>query len=262
MFSITPAKILLIAIFALLAVILGFFSTLYAMHWQHIQLHSTIETLGGITACLISMILFTESQEKLDAHLIMLATGFVSMGTLDIAHAISRSGDAFIFLHSFASLSGGFFFATVWFSQGRRMRNLYELRFLFFGFIVLSVSVGLRALLFPDDVPKIMPLFDGKFTLAAVLINITASLLFLVSVFKFYWMYRQKKHIRDLLFACLATLFGIAAMIFPFSSPWNGLWWVWHLIRLSAFLATLVFIFNQYQKRLGLKGPKGTGHTL
>ncbi len=251
MFS-TPGRILLITALALAAGLLGLFDRLYPWQWQHIQLHSTIETLGGITACLISMVLFIQSQDKLDAHLVMLATGFASMGVLDTAHAISQLGDSFIFLHSVASLSGSFFFALVWFSKGRRLGSLYELRFIYFGFIALSVSIGLRALLFPDDVPKIMPLFDGGFTMAAVLINLTTSLLFFISVFKFYQIYRLQGNRRDLLFACLAYLFGIAAMIFPFSSPWNGMWWVWHLVRFSAFFITLVFIAKQYGKYLGL----------
>ncbi len=252
MFSITPAKMLLITAIVLGAALLGLFDRLYAWQWQHLQLHSTIETLGGMTACLISIILIIQSREKLDVSLAMLATGFASMGVLDTAHAISRSGDSFIFLHSVAGLSGGFFFASVWFCQGRRFKNIYEQRFLYFGFILLSVSIGLRALLFPDDVPQILPLYDGKFTLAAVLINLTASLLFIASVFKFYKTYREKRDQRDLLFACLAYLFAIAAMIFPFSSPWNGMWWIWHLVRLSAFLTTLVFIAGQYGKYLGI----------
>ena len=252
MLSITPAKILLITAIALGAALLGLFDKLYAWQWQHLQLHSTIETLGGVTACLISIILFLQSREKLDAGLVMLATGFASMGVLDTAHAISKIGDSFIFLHSVASLSGSFFFASVWFSKGRRFGSPNELHYIYFGFILLSVSIGLRALLFPGDVPQIMPLFDGKFTMAAILINLTASLLFIASVFKFYQEYRQRGDKRDLLFACLAYLFGIAAMIFPFSNPWNGMWWGWHLIRLCAFLTTLVFIARQYGKYLGI----------
>ena len=190
----------------------------------------------------------------------MLATGFACMGVLDTAHAISQLGDSFIFLHSVAGLSGGFFFASVWFSKGRRLGNLTELRFIYFGFIALSISVGIRALLFPEDVPKIMPLFDGQFTAAAILINLTAGLMFLSSVFTFFQMYRKQKSSQDLLFACLAYLFGIAAIIFPFSVPWNGMWWVWHLVRLLAFLITLAFISNQYRIYLGLteRADRGT----
>ena len=259
MFSITPARILLLAALTFAASLLGFFDRLYAWQWQHVQLHSTMETLGGITACLISAALFIQSQEKLDTCLVMLATGFASMGVLDTAHAISQLGDSFIFLHSVAGLSGGVFFASVWFIKGRQLGSLAELRFIYFGFITLSASIGLRALSFPDDVPKIMPLFDGGFTMAAVLINITASLLFIASVFKFYLIYRQQGDKLYLFLACLAYLFSMAAILFPFSKPWNGMWWVWHLIRLSAFLITLVFIAKQYGKYMGLKENEHKG---
>jgi|GEM_PF-1944219 len=257
----TPGKILLFTALALGAAFLGLFDRLYAWHWQHIQLHSTIEALGGITACLISVLLFIRAQDTLDACMVMVATGFACMGVLDTAHAISQPGDSFIFLHSAATLSCGFFFASVWLCKGRRLGSLTELRVIYFGFIALSVSVGMRALLFPGDVPRIMPLFDGKFTMAAILINLTAGLLFLSSVFKFSQIYRQDKTSQALLFACLAYLFGISAIIFPFSMPWNGMWWVWHLIRLAAFLITLAFISHQYRKHLGLNGKTGQKET-
>ncbi|SHJ21504.1 hypothetical protein SAMN02745216_01223 [Desulfatibacillum alkenivorans DSM 16219] len=254
MFSSRPVKIWIAGVLLIAIPVILFFDRLYALHFQHIQLHSTIETFGGITVCLISLMLYLESQASLNAQLIMLATGFAAMGILDISHAISKPGDSFIFLHSVGSLFGGFFFASVWFTHGRRMRNLFELRFIYFGFAILSASVGLRALLFPGDVPRILPLYDEGFTVIAVLINLTASFLFFLSMMKFYKIYRQSGAKRDLLFVYLSCLFGIAELIFPFSSPWNGMWWVWHLVRLTAFTATLVFVFRRYRRRLNEDG--------
>ncbi len=256
MFSTSLKKIFLVSGFVFILAVLLFFDTLYTWQWLDYGVHSFLEISGGLIACLIGILLFIKSQDKLDAHLIMLATGFAGMGILDTAHAISRSGDAFVFLHSVASLSGGFFFASVWLSRGRRMRNLFELRFIFIGFAVLTASVGLRALLFPEDVPKIMPLFDGSFTMAAVLINLTAGVLFFASVVEFYLAYRRGHQSRDLFFACLAAFFGIAALIFPFSTPWNGMWWIWHLVRFCAFAATLVYIFRAYGPHLKHRADK------
>lgn len=258
MFSTLPAKIWSVVILVLALIVAGLFvlipDTLYAWHWEHAQFHSTIETLGGVTAFLISLFLFRESQAMFDYRQVMVATGFAVMGVLDTSHAMSRPGDAFIFLHSVASLCGGFFFASVWLVHGRRLQGRFEHYFIYFGSIILSVSVGLRALVYPGDVPKIMPLFDGEFTMAAVLINTAASLLFLTSAPKFLQMYRQERHARNLLFMSLASLFGVAEMIFQFSRPWNGMWWIWHLIRLAAFIATLVFVVRGY--RMPLKSRK------
>ena len=249
MFSTTPARVWPFGLLTLilLLVLALFYDSLSAWQWQHVPLHSTMETLGGMASVLISILIFSASRTKMETYLVMVAAGFASMGILDTAHAVSSMGDAFIFLHSVASLSCGFFFASVWLTYGRPLRSRFEGVFIYFMSIFVSGTVALRALLFPADVPRVMPLFDGQFTLAAVLINTTASLFFLASVPKFHLVYRQDRHTRDLLFACLASLFGIAEMIFQFSSPWNGVWWSWHLIRLFAFLAILIFMVQQYR---------------
>ncbi|MCB2188133.1 MAG: hypothetical protein KQJ78_17075 [Deltaproteobacteria bacterium] len=252
MLSTTTAKISFFGIPALilLVVLSGIYEPLSAWSWQQIPLHSSMETIGGIVALLISTILFWEAKNRTETHLVLVATGFATMGVLDTAHAMSRPGDAFIFLHSVASLTCGFFFASIWFAYGRRLAGRFEQFFIFFGAIFLAVTIALRALLFPGDVPKIMPLFSGKFTMAAVLINAVASLFYLVSIPKFYQVYRQEHRPEYLMFACLASLFGLSELIFMFSSPWDGVWWSWHLIRLAAFLAILGFVILQYRNNL------------
>lgn len=229
------------------AVLLLLSDVLTHWHWVHSELHATIETLGGVTAVLIALTLFQKSQKGQDQMLAVVATGFVSMGILDTAHAMSRPGDAFIFLHSVASLCGGFFFALAWFSDRSWMKKVSEFQWLFYGAVVLSISVGLRALIYPGDVPKIMPLYNGQFTLAATLINTTASLLFGVSAVKFYMVYDGRGDRKYLVFMCLALLFALSEMIFQFSKPWNGIWWAWHLVRFGAFMVTLFIVFQQHE---------------
>lgn len=231
----------------LLCLLFAFSDYLSSWQWLHIELHSTIETLGGISAIMIALVLFQEARKLENQMLVMLSTGFICMGVLDIFHAMSRPGDAFIFLHSVASLAGGFFFALIWLPKGLILKNLSEQRWIVYGAVILSISVGLRALFYPGDVPKIIPLYDGQFTLAATLINTIASLLFLVSVPKFYSLYLHDKHVQTLLFMYLALLFGIAEMIFQLSNTWNGIWWLWHLIRFTAFMITLGIVFYNYR---------------
>jgi hypothetical protein len=71
---------------------------------------STIETLGGISALLITLVLLQQSREqnpeKTDMASFLVGTGFACMGLLDTFHAMCMPGDAFIFLHSAASLTG------------------------------------------------------------------------------------------------------------------------------------------------------------
>jgi hypothetical protein len=235
----TGTTALLLAYFILLVL---FSDVLSSWEWVHLEIHSTIETLGGISAILIAMVLLRESREDQSNMLVMVATGFATMGVLDTAHAMSQPGDAFIFLHSVASLAGGFFFSLAWLPY--RREKPADLRWIFRGSIILAVSIALRALIYPEDVPKILPLYNGKFTLAAVLINTAASLLFLSSAPKLYRIYRKEKNKRELVLTFLALLFGIAEMIFQFSNPWDGIWWSWHLIRLMAFAAILTIVFR------------------
>lgn len=225
-----------------------FFDFLSSWTWFHLEFHSTIETLGGISSILIALVFFQETREASNHTYAAAAIGFACMGVLDTFHAMSRQGDAFVFLHSAASLSGGFFFALIWLPHRRVLKNFSEQRWIAYGSVVLAISVGLRALLSPGDVPRILPLYNGKFTLAAVLINTLASLLFLVSVPKFYQAFQQDKNVQALILVYLALLFGIAEMTFQFSNAWNGIWWSWHWIRFAAFMITLVIVFKQYRQ--------------
>jgi len=232
--------------FAAFLTIFLFSDFLSSWKWFHPEIHSTIETLGGISSILICFVLFQETLVLPNDTFFLVAIGFACMGILDTFHAMCKPGEAFVFLHSAASLSGGFFFALIWFQNCKLLKNLLKNRTIAFGSIVIAASVGLRALLSPEDVPKIIAFYNNKFTLAAILFNTLASLFFLLSVPKFFTDYRQHKNQKSLIFMYLALLFGIAEMIFQFSNAWDGLWWSWHLIRLIAFMITLVLVFKQY----------------
>jgi len=226
--------------------VLLFSARLSSLRWEHLPFHSTIETLGGITSILIALVLYQENQVKSQDLFFMVATGFICMGVLDTFHAMSMPGEAFVFLHSVASLSGGFFFALIWLSPRVIAKYAVEQRWIAGAAFILSLSIGFRALIYPDHIPKITYLYNGQFTLVAILINAFASLLFLSSTHRFYLHYKQFQNSNSLIFMCLALLFGLSEMIFQFSSTWDGVWWSWHLFRLTAFVITLLFVSDRY----------------
>ena len=234
--------------FAAFLTIFLFADFLSSWKWLHPEIHSTIETLGGISSILICFVLFQETREVPNDTFFLVAIGFACMGILDTFHAMCKPGEAFVFLHSAASMAGSFFFALIWLQDFQLLKNLLKNRLIAFGSIIIAVSIGLRALLSPEDVPKIIAFYNERFTLAALLINMLASLFFLISVPKFYTDYRRHKNQKSLIFMYLALLFGIAELIFQFSTAWDGIWWSWHLIRLIAFLITLVLVFKQYRQ--------------
>jgi methyl-accepting chemotaxis protein len=48
------------------------------------------------------------------------------------------------------------------------------------------------------------------------------------------------------LFLCLALLFGLSELTFKFSALWDAGWWLWHLMRLLAYLIALWFLGQGY----------------
>jgi PAS domain S-box-containing protein len=49
-------------------------------------------------------------------------------------------------------------------------------------------------------------------------------------------------------FAWMATLLGLANLTFRYSALWDGTWWLWHLLRLTACLLALGFVVREYQR--------------
>lgn len=212
----------------------------------HVPLHSTLETAGGITALLIALVLFQQKKEFQSGTFFWVGTGIGCMGVLDTFHAMSMPGEAFVFLHSAASLAGGLFFTLIYIPENRFINIVSEKRWIAGIAYMLSISVGLRALVFPHDVPSIVALYDGTFTLAAVYLNSLAGILFLVAVPGFYIRCRRYGHEDFKGFMALGLLFGLAELIFPYSDTWNALWWSWHLLRFMAYIMTLVYLVNRH----------------
>jgi signal transduction histidine kinase len=46
--------------------------------------------------------------------------------------------------------------------------------------------------------------------------------------------------------AALAILFGSAETMFLFSAPWQSEWWVWHFVRLAAYVLALTYVSRGY----------------
>lgn len=214
--------------------------------WMHLPIHTTIETAGGISALLIALVLFQQKREFQNGTFFWVGTGIGCMGVIDTFHAMSMPGEAFVFLHSAASLAGGVFFALIYLPENSFLNSVSEKRWISGIAYVLSISVGIRALVFPNDVPTIVTLNQDSFSLAAVFLNSMAGLLFIVTVPGFYYRYRRFGHPDFLVFMALGLSFGLPELIFSYSHTWNALWWAWHLLRFLAYVMTLVFLVNSH----------------
>jgi len=230
------------SLWLMLLAIKDFLSTLSMIH---LPLHSTLETIGGLSAIWIAVVLFHHKQEDADICFLV-GNGFICKGILDIFHAVCMPGESFIFLNSTSNLSAAILFSLIWLPRHTIKRYAMEQRWLSIGFIIISVSVGFRAVLFPEGVPNIIHLYNNRFTLVSITMNNLAAILYLITIPRWVTLYQKSGHHYFLLFLAICFLFGISEVFFQYSDLWNGIWWSWHLIQLSANVITLFFLFQNY----------------
>jgi len=211
----------------------------------HLPLHSTLETIGGLSAIWIAVVLLHHKNEDSDICFLV-GNGFICKGILDIFHAVCMPGESFIFLNSTSDLSAAVLFSLIWLPRQTITRYAVDQRWLTFGFIIIAVSVGFRAVLFPEGVPNIIHLYNNRFTLVSITMNNLAAILYLTTIPRWVTLYLQSGHHYFLLFLAVCFLLGVSEVFFQYSDLWNGIWWSWHLIQLSAHLVTLFYLFQNY----------------
>ena len=210
--------------------------------WQGVPLHSTIETLGGLAAIAMAIVLLQRTDLPDHRKRIPIAGGFLGMGILEIFHAISTPGNGFVLLRSMASLVGGFGFALVWFqaSTNKEIGEKYLLWIISGG----TLGFSLWTLGFPEQLPVMIR--QGQFTPTAIAPKSFACMLFLLAAGRFLLDYHRSARPEDFLFASLAIMFGLAELMFTYSTIWDGPWWFWHCLRLMAYLLVLGFVARGY----------------
>ncbi len=212
------------------------------LHWRNAPFHSAMETMGALIAIFMASILLLKQKKGNGGKIYLLSLGFLSMGILDGFHAISKPGESFVLLHSLASLIGGFWFVVIWvpsFTEYLSKKNSIP-------WIVAlgSLLCSIWFYLLPETLPTMI--HNGEFTTSAITINTLAGIMFLIATFRFLLDFNRCEEIELYMFACMSLLFGIAELTFYKSSIWDSGWWLWHLLRLLAYILVLFFIVHQY----------------
>lgn len=210
--------------------------------WQHEPLHSTIEALGGLTAIAMTLVLLHSTKEHTRKKFHVVAGGFLAMGILEVFHALSTPGNGFVLLRNMASLFGGIGCALVWLrpSEKNRISESLMLWLVAGG----TLGIGTWILGFPEQLPVLLR--QGEFTPTAIAPKSVACMLFLAGAVHFLLDYRRTRQSEDVIFACLALMFGLAEMMFTYSTIWDGSWWFWHWLRLMAYLLVLGYVGHDY----------------
>ena len=209
--------------------------------WLQVSFHSLVETLG-LFAGLSLAILFLLQQEQTNkegSHYIWVSAALIFMAVLDGFHAAVMPGNNFVWLHSIAVLGGGFFFAIVWININNNQRRF---AFQIAGIVTfISILIGVYSLTFPDKLP--LMLIEDDFTTSSKIINVLSGIFFIIGAIYFFIRYWNKKSAENILFSFFCMLNGSAGLLFPFGYAWSGDWWLWHLLRLIAYLILLGYFF-------------------
>lgn len=215
--------------------------------WVNVPLHSTMEALGGLAAVLMGLVLLARKAEWKDERLQGLASGLLGMGILEGFHAVSSPEHGFVLLRSAASLLGGVAFSFVWHPPGMIGKRTKEL--IPYLVTAVTVSFGMLVLTFPHQLPRFTE--QDQFAPIALAVNGVAAVLFLAGAAGFWLEFRRTGRPEHQLLATLAILFGLAEMMFLFSSPWQSEWWIWHFVRFTAYVLALTHVSRGYVRMVG-----------
>ncbi len=215
-------------------------------------LHSTAEAIGASIAIFMAFVLLWGKNDVYGGKLFPLAMGFLVMGILDGFHAASSPDNGFVLLRSVAGLAGSFWFSLVWL-PGLTSKKCGGWKSLA-PWIVAGGSVlfGMCTIFAGWTFPVMLQ--GGRFTTPAISINLIAGVLFAVSAVRFVVDFYHSESLELFLFASMAILFSISQFSFPYSAPWDITWWLWHALRLMAYVMVLGFaVFERKEAEDAIK---------
>jgi signal transduction histidine kinase len=231
--------------------------------WVNLPLHSTLETLGGLGAVLMGLVLLARKAEWEDERLQGVASGLLGMGILEGFHAVSSPDHGFVLLRSAASLLGGVAFSFVWHPSGMLGKRTREL----VPYLVIggTVAFGLLVISMPGQLPRFT--VQDQFAPMALAVNGVAAVLFLAGAVGFWLEAGRTGRAEHQLLATLGILFGLAELMFLFSAPWEREWWTWHFVRFAAYVLALTYVSHGYvmmvnDTRRALADTKRSGRRL
>ena len=208
-------------------------------------LHATVEAMGSFAALSLAVLILSLLKYRgYSLRRLWIACALISMGMLDGFHASVTPGSSFVWLRSMSSAIGGLFFALTLLPD--RIIKARTAILVPSATAVLTVFFCVLSVKFPDLLPVTVHL--SSFTRTAMTINTLGGLLFLAAALRFFKSYLSLRSPIELIFSNLCLLFGMAGLLFTVSELWAVDWWLWHLLRLTAYLITLPYTFLVFRK--------------
>jgi signal transduction histidine kinase/DNA-binding response OmpR family regulator len=210
--------------------------------WVNHEVHTAVEITIALSAVAIIVTMVGRTRGQLDGKTILAAMALAATAVLDVIHAFTPVGQAFVFMRSLGVLVAGCLFCACWipsvtsFAGGRRSLVLGVA-------CVTGVLAGL-SLLFPQAVPTL--LVHDRSTPTALVLNVTGGLLLVAAAPRLMIDYCRTRQTRFYVCACLAVLMGAGAIMTRFSTIWDDGWWYSHWMRLGAYLFGVLFVIRRF----------------
>jgi PAS domain S-box-containing protein len=187
------------------------------------------------------------------AHFQWVVTALVCMGLLDLAHAWIHVSPGFFWSRALPTLLGGLLISLVWLPASWTRSRAAQRLPLVVGLLTLALCLALVAL--PRAWPHAFSA-DGGYLPWAKLINMVGGMGFLTSAAFFLRRYRREGAAEDLVFANHCLLFGVAGLLFGVSHLWGAIWWLFHVLRLLAYVVVIRHVVQVYR---GLQAAEEEG---
>lgn len=216
--------------------------------WMNIELHSAMETTGALVAIVTASLMLSEGTKIGHVKSYLLAIGFLSMGLMNLFHALTIWGRGFVLSRSLAPLMGSLWFSLVWIAPSLQRYEFSLKKTVPWIVTVFSLLLGFSILLYRDAFPLMVK--DGRFTVSALALNFISGFFFLGAALNLYLDYHKFGGNERLLFSVLAAFLAISGFIFPWSAPWSFHWWGWHLLLFLVYSLCLWWIIRRHRDLL------------
>ncbi|MDT8446132.1 MAG: response regulator [bacterium] len=216
--------------------------------WNHELFHGFIESVGSLAALIIStFILLLLRDRQVETYYLWVAAALLSMGLLDGFHSCTSPGNNFVWLHSTATFFGGMMIALVAVHRDHLNRAANQIAF---AASAIAIVLGIFSMANESLLPAMLEM--GRFTPAAIVLNVTGGVGFIFAWWTFTKRNAQTHREDQIILANHCLLFGMAGILFESSTLWDPLWWLWHFLRALAYFVLLFYFFRLFSQKIGV----------
>lgn len=219
--------------------------------------HALIEGFCSLVALMIAGMAVTIAIRQRNAAAFAFAAAFLSMGCFDLLHAVTdphEDNARFVLYHTFSTGCGGLLiFVAASLHLRAAAPKQYSLVRSAQNFLLGGSFVALAGLCYAALMPRVAVEDAGILAFSPIIYTLHkgAAVLYTVTAIMFYRHFHGRRVIGVLL-AILLILFAESAYLFSFSTMWDFHWWMWHGVKATFYVGTLISVFGGFVAALSL----------